>query len=118
MTQPTVDLPRQTSTVERVVTILLLVGLGIIAVIACFLGLLVSMVSDGCGGDARCNSDQIGLGVLISAGSPILVFFVALSQVIKRFRRRLPAWWVPLGALAAGAVLFVLGAIVAATAVG
>ncbi len=118
MTQPTAELPAQTSTVERVVTVVLLIGLGIIAVIATFLGLLFSMVSDGCMGDATCNSDQIGLGILIASGSPILVFIVAVAQVVKRFRRRVPAWWVPLAALAAGAVLFVVGGIVAASAVG
>jgi hypothetical protein len=117
MTQATEspELPRQTSTADRTVTVLLMIGLGILVPIVAFLGLLFGMVSDGCGGDAACDGDQIGLGILIASGSPIVVFIAALSVVVKRFRRRLPTWWVPLVALAAGAVLFIIGGIVAAT---
>ena len=76
------------------------------------------MVSDGCTGDtSQCNSDQIGVGILIASGSPIIVFIVAFVMVVKRFRQGRPAWWVPLAALVAGAGLFVLGGVVAATAV-
>ncbi|KRF07585.1 hypothetical protein ASG88_01775 [Nocardioides sp. Soil777] len=111
-------LPRQTSTVERAVTALLMVGLAVLVPIASFLGLFLGMVSDGCTGDTACNGDQIALGVLVSAGSPVVVFIVALVVVVVRVVRRLPAWWVPLVALAAGAGLWVLGAVVAASAVG
>jgi hypothetical protein len=47
-----------------------------------------------------------------------VVFLVALVLVVVRFVRRLPAWWVPLVALAAGAGLWILGAVIAASAVG
>ncbi|KRF36470.1 hypothetical protein [Nocardioides sp. Soil805] len=120
MTEPVTydDLPRQTSTVERGVTALLMVGLAVLVPVASFLGLFFAMVSDGCTGDTECNGGQIGLGVLVAAGSPVVVFVVALVVVIVRIVRRLPAWWVPLVALVAGAALWGLGAVIAASAVG
>lgn len=120
MTEPATydDLPRQTSTVERVVTTLLMVGLAVLVPIASFLGLFFMMVSDGCTGDAPCNEGQIGLGVLVAAGSPVVVFIAALAMVIVRVVRRRSAWWVPLVALAVGAGLWALGAVIAASAVG
>lgn len=112
------DLPRQTSTVERVATGLLMVGLAVLVPIASFLGLFFAMVSDGCTGDTACDGGRIGLGVLVAAGSPVVVFIVALVVVVRRVVRRLPAWWVPLVALVAGAGLWILGAVIAASAVG
>lgn len=112
------DLPRQTSTVERVVTALLMLGLGLLALMASFLGLLFSMASDGCVGDTPCDGGRLGLGVLVAAGSPVVVFLAALVVVIRRVARRLPAWWVPLAALGVGAALWALGGVIAFTAVG
>jgi hypothetical protein len=120
MSQSSGDLsvPRQSSAVERTLTVLLMIGLGILVPIVAFMGLLFGMVSDGCAGDASlCNEDQIGLGILIASGSPVFVFITAFIVVVKRFRQGRPAWWVPLAALVAGAGLFVLGGVVAATAV-
>ncbi len=120
MTQPATydDLPRQTSTVERVLTVLLMVGLALLVPVASFSGLFFAMVSDGCTGDTECNGTQIGAGVLVALLSPVLVFVVALVVVVVRIVRRLPAWWVPLVALAVGAGLWILGAVIAASAVG
>lgn len=112
------DLPRQTSTVERAVTALLMVALAVLVPVASFLGLFFGMVSDGCTGDTACDGTRIGLGVLVAAGSPVAVFIVALVVVVLRVVRRLPAWWVPLVALAVGAGLWILGAVIAASAVG
>lgn len=118
MTQPRDELTVKSSLVERICTVLLMVGLGFTALIASFLGLFFSMVSDGCMGDADCSSGRIGLGVAIASLSPIVVFVVALVLVVKRFRRGLPAWWVPLAGLAIGVVLFLLGGAVAGSGVG
>jgi hypothetical protein len=112
------DLPRQTSTVERVVTALLMVGLAVLVPIASFLGLFFMMVADGCNGDAECSGGRIGLGVLVAVGSPVVVFLVALAVVVIRVVRRQSAWWVPLVALVVGAGLWALGAVIAASAVG
>ncbi|WP_457208677.1 hypothetical protein [Nocardioides sp. P5_C9_2] len=120
MTEPAAydDLPRRTSSVERAVTALLMVGLAVLVPIASFLGLFFMMVSDGCTGDAPCREGQIGLGVLVAVGSPVVVFLVALAAVVTRVVRGRSAWWVPLVALVVGAVLWGLGAVIAASAVG
>ena len=118
MSETTYDLPRQTSTVERAVTMVLMVGLAVLVPLASFFGLFFGMASDGCMGDAPCNSDQIGLGVGVAALSPVLVLLAALVVVITRARRRRSAWWVPLVALAVGIGLWVLGGFIAVSAVG
>lgn len=112
------DLPRQTSTVERVVTVLLVIGLAVLVPLASFFGLFFGMASDGCVGDARCSTEQITAGIVISAGSPWAVYLVALAFVIVRWVRRRHTWWVPIAALAAGAVLWALGGFVAVSGVG
>lgn len=111
------DLPRQTSTVERALTVLLMVGLAVLVPIAGFMGLLTSMASDGCMGGNACNSGLIGLGVAVSALSPAVVFLVALAWVVRRWRARRTTWWVPLVAVVGGAALWLLGALITTTAV-
>ena len=106
------------SPVDRVVTVLFLVGLAVLAPIAGFMGLLTSMASDGCMGGNACNSDLIGLGVAVSALSPAAVALGALAWVVKRWRSRCTTWWVPLVALPAGAALWFVGALITFTAVG
>ncbi|MCF6377083.1 hypothetical protein L2K70_05670 [Nocardioides KLBMP 9356] len=112
------DLPPQTSTVERVVTVLLMLGLAVLLLIASFLGLFFAMASDGCVGDVRCNGAQIGAGIVVASGSPWVVYVVALVVVVVRWVRRKRTWWVPLAALVVGALLWVVGGLIAASAVG
>lgn len=118
MTTSDDDLPRQTSTVERVVTVLLMVGLAVLVPLASFFGLFFGMASDGCVGDTRCSSEQITAGIVISSGSPWVVYLAALAVVIVRWVRRRPTWWVPVAALVVGAVLWTLGGFVAVSGVG
>jgi glucan phosphoethanolaminetransferase (alkaline phosphatase superfamily) len=112
------DLPRQTSTVERVVTILLMIALAVLVPLASFFGLFFGMASDGCVGDTRCSSEQITVGIVISAGSPWVVYLAALAVVIVRWVRRRRTWWVPIAALLVGAALWALGGFVAVSGVG
>ena len=112
------DLPRQTSTLERVVTVLLLIGLAVLVPLASFFGLFFGMASDGCGGDTRCSTGQISAGIVVSAGSPWVVYLVALVVVIVRWARRRRTWWVPIAALVLGAGLWALGGFIAVSAVG
>ena len=112
------DLPRQTSTVERAVTVLLMIGLAVLVPLASFFGLFFGMASDGCIGDNRCSSEQITVGIVISAGLPWVVYLVAAVVVIVRWVRRRRTWWVPLAALVLGAALWALGGVVAVSAVG
>ena len=99
---------------DRVVTALLMVGLAVLVPIASFLGMLFSMASDGCIGDAPCSSGQIMSGVLVAAASPVLTYLVALVVVVLRVRARRRTWWVPLLALFVGAGLWILGGVIAA----
>ena len=109
---------RSPSPLERGITIVLLVGLLLLVPVASFLGLFFGMASDGCMGDAPCDSDQIGAGVLLSAISPVVVFLAALVGVAVRMVRGRTAWWVPLVALAVGIALWALGGLIAVSAVG
>jgi uncharacterized BrkB/YihY/UPF0761 family membrane protein len=108
----------ETSSRERVVTVLLMVGLAVLVPVAGVMGLLTSMASDPCGSSASCNTGQIALGVVISTVSVAVAFVVALVWVIIRWRARRATWWVPLVALAAGATCWALGAVITFTAVG
>ena len=118
MTEAYDDLPRQTSTVERTVTVLLMVALAVLVPFASLFGLFFGMASDGCIGDARCSSQQITVGIAISAGSPWIVYLVALGVVIVRWARRRRTWWVPVAALVVGAALWALGGFTAVSGVG
>ena len=111
------DEARAVSPADRVVTVLLLVGLAVLVPIAGFMGLLTSMASDGCAANA-CNADLMSVGIFTSALSPAVVFLVALAVVVKRWRRGRPTWWIPLVAVVAGAVVWFGGALITFSAVG
>ncbi len=116
MTQ-SVELP-QTSGAERAVGWVLMIALLIAAVPVAFLGLLLGMVSDGCGpNSAGCNSDQLSIGVALAALGTPAVAVATLVWLIKRNVRRQSIWWVPLVGAASVAVVWVVGMIVAATSV-
>lgn len=112
------ELPRQTSTVERGATVLLMIGLAVLVPVAGVMGLLTSMASDSCGSSTVCNTGQIALGVVISAVSVAAAFLVALVWVVIRWRSRRTTWWVPLVAVTAGGIVWGLGAVITFTAVG
>ncbi|GAA5123082.1 hypothetical protein GCM10023339_42390 [Alloalcanivorax gelatiniphagus] len=119
MSEPTYDdQPRRPSKVERSVTVVLMVGLAALVPLGSFFGLFFGMASDGCVGDAPCDSDQIGLGVAVAALSPVVVFIAALVVVLARFARRRSAWWVPLVALVVGGLLWATGGIIAFSGAG
>ena len=105
------------SPADRVVTVLLLVGLAVLVPIAGFMGLLTSMASDGCMANA-CNADLMSVGIFTSALSPAVVFLAALAWVVKRWRRACSTWWIPLVAVVAGAVVWFGGALITFSAVG
>lgn len=94
-----------------------LLCLGVLAPIAGFMGLLTAMASDGCMANT-CNGTLMTLGVGTSALSPLVVGVAAFVWVIVRWVRRKSTWWVPLVAVLAGAVLWMLGAALTATSVG
>ncbi|WP_107767651.1 hypothetical protein [Nocardioides terrigena] len=112
------DLPRQTSTVERAVTALLMVGLAVLVPIASFFGIFFGVGYDGCVGDNPCDTGRLALGSAVGAVSPPVVFLATLVWVMVRIARRRSAWWVPLVGLAVGTAIWVLGAILASSALG
>ena len=120
MTEPTsyAAPPRQVSPVDRVVTVVLMVGLGLLVPIAGFLGLMTAMASDGCTGSSSCNGTLMTMGVMVSAGAFLVVGLVALVWVVVRWVRGRSTWWVPLVAVAAAAVVWVLGALLTMSGVG
>lgn len=95
---------------DVVVTIVELVLLTLGAFVASFFGLFLGMASDGCGGSADCDSDLIGLGVLIAAAAPWVGLIPTGVWAIVRMVRRKVAFWVPLLAIPVWIVLLVLGA--------
>jgi hypothetical protein len=119
VSQPTsyADRRAPVSPVDRVVTVLLLVGLAVLVPIAGFMGLLTAMASDGCMANT-CNDALMTLGVGTSAISPVVVGVVAFVWVVIRWVRGRSTWWVPLVAVVAGAALWALGALLTFSAVG
>ncbi len=112
------DASRGVGPLDRVVTVILLVGLALLAPVAGFMGLLTAMASDGCGSSAECNDTMIGIGVFTSAGAPVVVALVALVWVIVRWVRGRSTWWIPLVAVLVGAAGWAIGAFVTFSAVG
>lgn len=83
---------------DIVVTVILLVGLGFLAMTASFYGLFLGMVSDGCGSGSNCNFDIIGMGVIVAVVLPWVVLLAAVIVAIIRLVRRKLAFWIPLAA--------------------
>lgn len=108
---------RTVSPADRVVTVLLMVGLAVLVFIGSVFGLLTAMASDGCTDDS-CNTTLIGVGVITSAGAPVVAFLVALVWLIVRWARGRRTWWVPLAGLALGVAGWFAGALVTFSAVG
>ena len=120
MSQPVsyVDQQRHPRPADRVVTVLLLIGLAVLAPAAGFMGLLTAMASDSCGSSTECNEGLIATGVFTSAASPIVVALVALVWVVVRWRRGRATWWVPLVAAVIAAGTWWIGALITFAAVG
>ena len=105
---------RAVSPVDRVLTVVLMVGLAALVPIGGFLGLMTSMASDGCMDDS-CSATLIGVGVFTSALSPAAVFLVTLGLVVRRWWRGRSTWWLPLVAVVAGVVLWFAGLMITAS---
>jgi hypothetical protein len=115
---PYAEQPGEIGTLDRVVTVMLLVCLAVLAPVAGFMGLLTAMASDGCGSATACNDTMIGVGVFTSAGAPIVVALVALVWVIVRWVRGRSTWWIPFVAVLVGAAGWAIGAFITFSAVG
>jgi hypothetical protein len=95
-------------TLDVVVTIVLLVGDGVLAALASFMGMFLVMASDPCG-VRECSDELITLGWLLGMILPWVAFVAtAVVAIVLMVKRRL-AFWVPL----VGAALIVLSLVLA-----
>lgn len=81
---------------DVVVTIVGLVITGLLALAASVLGLMLVMASDSCGASSECDTNLIGLGVLLAVVAPWLCWIPALVVTIVRQVRRRMTWWIPI----------------------
>lgn len=102
---------------DVVVSIVLLVLLAILTFFVSIFGFFLVMASDPCGGTTVCNSDLIGLGVLVAVSVPWLVLIVAVVVVIIMLVKRRIAFWVPLAASPLVVGAWFAGAAIAAAGV-
>jgi uncharacterized BrkB/YihY/UPF0761 family membrane protein len=98
---------------DIVVTVVLVVLLGILALFASYFGLFFSMASDGCFDD-NCNYDLLTFGVWFAVISPWVLLLITIGVAVTLLIRRRLAFWVPL----AGAALTIVGFFVAVAIVG
>ena len=87
---------RERNVTDLVVTIVGLVITGLLALAASVLGLMLVMASDSCGASSDCDTNLIGLGVLLAVVAPWLCWIPALVLTIVRQVRRRVTWWVPI----------------------
>jgi hypothetical protein len=87
---------RERNVTDLVVTIVGLVITGLLALAASVLGLMLVMASDSCGASSDCDTNLIGLGVLLAVVAPWLCWIPALVFTIVRQVRHRLTWWVPI----------------------
>lgn len=97
---------------DVVVTIVIMVLLAILTFWVSLFGFFLVMASDPCGASTVCNTDLIGIGVLVAVGLPWVFFLAAVIVGIVLLVKRRIAFWVPLAASP-----FVIGAWFAGAAI-
>ncbi|WP_343048661.1 DUF6264 family protein [Microbacterium immunditiarum] len=101
---------------DVVLTVVLLVGLGVLALIVSFFGFFLAMASDPCG-VRDCSTELIGLGMLTAVALPWAVLLAAVVLAIVLLVRRRHAFWVPLVAVPFVIGSWFVGAFIAAAGV-
>jgi hypothetical protein len=88
----------------------LLLVVGLLAGVAMFVvAILLVIVYDTCSVNA-CSYEGFNVGWFIAMLAPLLAYAVGTIVTIVRLRRRRRAFWVPIVALVAAALLFFVGA--------
>lgn len=88
--------PRERNVPDLVVTVVGLVVTALLGAAASVLGLMLVMASDSCGASSECDTNLIGIGVLLAVVAPWVCWVPALIVVIVRQTRRRLTWWVPI----------------------
>lgn len=104
---------------DLVLTIVLVLGLFVLAAFGVFSGLLLAFASDGCGTtpETQCDSGRLTAGVLFAVIAPSVVAVVAtIAAIVASVRRRL-AFWIPLVGAALMCGAWALGAWITFSAV-
>jgi len=102
---------------DIVVTIILLVLLGILTFFISLFGFFLVMASDPCGAVTQCNTELIGMGVLVAVSLPWVVLIAAAVVSIVLLVKRRIAFWVPLAASPLVIASWFVGAAIAAAGV-
>ena len=98
---------------SKAVSIFLLVLFVLVAAVAGFAGLMLSMASDPCGSATDCSYGMIGWGVLIASAGQVVVVVAFGTWTVVRLVRDRTAWWVPILGVVAVAGVLSLGAVLA-----
>lgn len=106
---------RPVRTADVVATIGLMVLLGVLTLYTSYFGLFLGMMSDPCGSGNDCNTDIMGVGVLVAVILPWVFFIAALIVAVVRVIRRKLAFWVPLAAAPLVVLSWFIGAWIGST---
>jgi len=101
---------------DVVLTSMLLVLLGVVALIVSFFGFFLAMASDPCG-VRDCSAELIGLGMLTAVGLPWIVLVIAVIVSIALMVKRRIAFWIPLVAVPLVVGSWFVGAFIASAGV-
>jgi hypothetical protein len=98
---------------DAVITSILLGLLGVLTFAVSVFGALLAMASDPCGGSVSCNSELIGLGVLVAMALPWLLLTATVVVAIVFLVKRWIAFWVPLAGAPLVVASWFIGALIA-----
>lgn len=101
---------------DVVLTSVLLVLLGVLALIVSFFGFFLAMASDPCG-VRDCSTELIGLGMLTAVGMPWVVLLAAVVVAIVVMVKRRIAFWIPIVAVPLVIGSWFVGAFIASAGV-
>ena len=89
---------------DLVLTIVLLVLHTGFVLVASTAGFFLAFAGDSCGASSVCNYDQIGTGMMVGVGGPVVVGLLTIGLAIIFLVRRRLAFWIPI----AGSVLAIV----------
>ena len=101
------------SPTDRVVTVLLMLVVGSVAVFGALMGFVLTVDADDCDAVVPCFDGPTNLGFIASALMPCAFWLGALVVVIVRWANGRSTWWVPLAGGVLGLLVWALGLLAA-----